>query len=291
MGWGNMWHQMNWLDKQSQAMIGATGSYVRRKRGKETVSPSTIFFEKLKQHPQWKMLKGRSEMGWRINPNALQRDEAMHIPIRNRYKEQIYDSDFYLFADKEVESGGAILEAPEEIAQSARVVLKCLWVPEELSKKGIARRALETLIKLCDEVDELAVAKEEWKEQYIGNNHCCLSLVPNPFTVDWSLEPEFLKSIDWSDGEKATNDCNMQDESEKEMRKGKQRMNMKGLQEFYRSLGFEDCEGLGFHSYFDKTTNRIRTSRTMMGRSYAIRRWPMVYPSRYVEMYEDNEFE
>lgn len=290
---GTPWNHLHWIGKLSDSMEGATSNYARnrRTRGKETINPSSIFFEKLKNHSQWEMLKGYSDWVLKLNPHAIKRDEPMYLKQKVRHQNQDCDSDFYLFTDKEIEGGGAILESPSEHSQSARVVLKCLWVPEEFSRKGIARRALETLIKMCDEVDALAVAKEEWKEQYIGGNHCCLSLVPNPFIVDWSLDKEFLQSVDWSDSEKATCDYNMVDECHKELRKDQQRVPWKKLKEFYESLGFEDCEALGFHTYYDETVNRILKRKTMMGRSYAIGRMVMLYPSRYLKIYEENELE
>jgi len=146
---------------------------------------------------------------------------------------------------------------------------------------------MQSLIILCDEVDKLAKSDQEWNGKYISGSHCCLSLCPNPFTVNWRLQEDFLKSIDWADAKEVGKACEMKDESYKPLPNGTCRVGWQELKNFYGSLGFAECEGLGFNTRFNG--EHIVKECTTLGRSYAIQRWPMIYPAKHGDLYRENE--
>jgi hypothetical protein len=79
----------------------------------------------------------------------------------------------------------------------------------------------------------------------------------------------------------------MADESYKEMKAGR-RLDWKALRDFYKSLGFVECEDLSEETFWDEEQRRIRTRRLLLGRSIAMGRKVMLFPAENTE-YEIEE--
>ena len=267
--------------------ISAPQYSVTKRPKKCSYSPKEVFYGKVKGSKDFQMLKGYSELSLKTNTGNWE-EEGMYSWIRVRHKQRTFPSDFYKYKDKKTGSG-AIIEMPEDYGDMCRIVLKLLWVPEESSNRGIARRCLQKLLDITLEVDELAKATGEWKGDAgtleVYGSHCSVSLCPNPFTVeDWTLDQR-KNSIDWSN---PYNPCKtIRDESYEEMKNGR-RMDWKELRAFYMSLGFVECEDLSQDTIWDEEQRRIRTRQLLLALSITMGRKPMLFPAQNTE-YEVEE--
>ena len=267
--------------------ISAPQYSVTKRPKKCSYSPKEVFYGKVKGSKDFQMLKGYSELSLKTNTSNWE-EEGLYSWIRVKHKQRRFPSDFYKYKDKKTGSG-AIIEMPEDYGDMCRIVLKLLWVPEESSRKGIARRCLQRLLDITLEVDELAKATGEWKGDAgtleVCGSHCSVSLCPNPFKVeDWTLDQR-KNSIDWSNPDAPCK--TMADESYKEMKAGR-RLDWKALRDFYKSLGFVECEDLSEETFWDEEQRRIRTRRLLLGRSIALGRKAMLFPAENTE-YEIEE--
>tara|TARA_R110002020_G_scaffold423886_1_gene633034 strand:- start:1121 stop:1885 length:765 start_codon:yes stop_codon:yes gene_type:complete len=239
-----------------------------------------IFFNLLNDNKAFKMLKGYSDMYLSMN------SDGQYIEKRIRYKQRTQPSFFWRYEDRET-NAGAILEVPENKRISCRVILKCLWVPEEHSRKGIAKRCLENVLAMVDEVNELCKSGDKYNDLNINCSCFSTSLVPNPFWTDvWTLDQRKNK-LDWSNAAAATK-C-LEDESYNELPIDKRRATWKELREFYFRLGFVEAEGLSHQQEWDKSTNRIRNHTTMLPRSYCIGRMNLIYPAENLDYFTEEE--
>jgi hypothetical protein len=259
------------------------------------ISPANIFYEKLQQNKKFKNLKGFSDWTWSM------RLDGSNFKRWFKYSNvRTFKSDWWLYQGKGKRR--AIIQMPEYRDLSCRVFLKCLWVPLELANKGIATEVMQELLRMTDEVDQMAKTDERYDDKNITCGTFVISLIANSFVVRkgyWDVE-QIAKGkdlIDWTSNPDADAkdrpDLTMMDELDQYLPKDEKRMSQKELEKFYiDKLGFVRCEELAFHEEYDWTNGRINRQLTISGRSVAHMRYPLLYPASNLkewEREEDNE--
>lgn len=230
-----------------------------------TIDPANLFFDLLKESPKFHNMRGVCRF--------------LDTDLRPSSK-------FWRFDDPVVDGGGAVLGIPTNTARNGRVHLSTLWVPTEMSRKGIGNRAMVAVQELAQQVIDRVEANAEGDSFRVS--HLSLTLVPNSFYVPegpgaWSLLDEGPEALDWSDPEQV--EKGMIDEAKGQMAPQKRRVFWKDLQAWYERLGYVECSGLMTIERFNDDTGQPDQIQCMSRRSMLLGRPYMIWPSENADIY------
>ena len=179
------WREQQIYDNAKRADIACTSMFGRRP--KETnISPAKIYHEKLNDNKKFMRLKGYTD--WHLSMGQDGNYERRYFRYQNQ---RSFDSEWYLYKGKGKRK--AIIQMPEYSDMTCRVFLKILWVPPELANMGIATEVMGELLKMTDEVDQMAKANEKYDGKNITCGSFIISLIANSFVVregHWDIEKE-----------------------------------------------------------------------------------------------------
>ena len=285
---------INWNGLTRPAIYSAD-PLVRRPPPRNYVTPEKIFFEKLRSNTKFLRLQGYSSWTW-----GTARDGS-HFKEWCKSKQKTTPSDAYCFVDGEDRK--AIVVIPSNYALENRVILHLLWVPPQLGGRGIATAVMTELMQMTDHVDELAKSGKRWKDKFINYESFSLQLSPTPFIVreghwDIDLISKGKDRLDWTcrpdipEAPEDAPDFKMQDETYNELPENERRLSLKQLRDFYiGKLGFVECSELAFDVAYDWATGKTRRHLNISARSFALLRWPLMYPASNLGIYEREEDE
>ena len=200
-------------------------------------------------------------------------------------------TEFYRYED-EATGAGSIVQIPCDtgIDCSSMGKIQTLWVPDEWSGRGIARRCMESLQDLAMDTIDI-VNEHKYKGMNLTNSVFSLILCPNPFDVSdcgWCLYPEDCPNVYWESPSQASE--GIIDESHHELPVDKRRLSWTDLRDFYIRLGFVDVPELDGRAVADEYWNKIIIKNTLQRRSMEIGRHMMIWPAENRKYYQNSEY-